>query len=214
MKTKLKIKNIFIGFVFMISACVNKPFFAIVDSPCSPPCWQNIIPGETTYEEMIQIVDKLPSVSKNGSMGNYRKPYSEIYAITFSDWQTAYIYIIEENVVAIIISDNLNITVKEALSMYGEPESMYIHRFQTGDIIGLQYNLLYPDIGLILSVHDEGLAIGPITIDPDDYIYEIYYLIPEEFVTFMNGFEIFNDPLVDFEFLSWEGYEVINFPPK
>lgn len=60
---------IIVGLV--IYAIISKPEpitypFLIGDEDCPPPCWMGIIPGETSYDEAISIVEKLPFVNDKG----------------------------------------------------------------------------------------------------------------------------------------------------
>jgi hypothetical protein len=37
----------------------------ITGDPCSPPCWHQLVPGESTEEEALEILQDLPFVDEN-----------------------------------------------------------------------------------------------------------------------------------------------------
>ncbi len=56
-----------VGIIININSCKesNNEFLIISDKNCGPPCWENIIPGETTKSEVVQLLMENPNVDPN-----------------------------------------------------------------------------------------------------------------------------------------------------
>lgn len=64
----MKLRNILIlvGLVFLIAACAPTPQLRsdrllqddsfVSDEPCAPPCWRGIVPGETNWNDALNII--------------------------------------------------------------------------------------------------------------------------------------------------------------
>ncbi|NTV84825.1 MAG: hypothetical protein HGA23_11090, partial [Bacteroidales bacterium] len=59
---------------------------AVLDSPCDAPCWQNITPGETQSEPLVELLEAVPDMEKSQIV---RLPkwnrYDEIVHFNFED---------------------------------------------------------------------------------------------------------------------------------
>lgn len=53
-------KIFFLLLMFFITACLRESlkFSVLVSSKCNLPCWNDIVPGETSQDEALQIIKK------------------------------------------------------------------------------------------------------------------------------------------------------------
>jgi len=120
---------------------------------CAPPCWQNIIPGETTEQEVLDIMAGLQDIDK-GSIFNRGFPwsgYSNIIRFSFDNNNypvSVSIYFIDGTVGLITMYENLGESISSAINILGEPKSVFIayqHYFIP--------TLFNDDIGVVILYH-------------------------------------------------------------
>ena len=107
-----------------LSACssVRSPFEELV---CSPPCWESIKPGETNKIELLDILMESAVVDSSSieEVGAQDIFDDSLVLALYSD-STARIYLLEDTVMLMSFSRNLDITFGEALQKFGTPDSV------------------------------------------------------------------------------------------
>ncbi|MBI4733107.1 MAG: hypothetical protein HY781_13470 [Chloroflexi bacterium] len=134
-------------------------------SVCPPPCWQNITPGLTSEEKMLEI---LPTIK-----------YIEPDSIYFTDlpWQgfdsqvgcaiddgrdiiSFQALFLDDRVAWMAFDGETGMTIDQAIQIFGEPEFITIVHFN--------------DLFVYISNPDKGIAFGYSTIGkPDTWLLEI-----------------------------------------
>lgn len=128
-------KRILIMFVLMLllascSMTAKKPSI-FSDKLCGKGCWNNIVVGKTTKEELLQIISSLPNVKPetivvsetNGPL--FDGDISFVFNLDPDNEKSAiYIsaFVIDQIVVFIIFQGDLGLTIKNATQEFGEPE--------------------------------------------------------------------------------------------
>lgn len=191
------------------SSCTfgEKPLRALIDSPCAPPCWQNIVPGRTTKTEVIQYVERIPEIDPQQSqwVGSWNV-YSDYFVIDFLNSKSkGAIGIIDDTVEFIGLYDDLHINIAQAITIYGDPESVVIETVDSGDIIFLGVRLLYPKQGLVLNFKDGDLQTAH--IQPGKEIEWVIFVDPMRFeTTLTEGSAIIEKEALQNNRFPWNGY--------
>ncbi len=134
----MKQKSKLVGLLFLMSllaACVYQPTptpvpqipddSLITQSPCAPPCWQGLTPGESTWSEATNFLMNNPLVK-----GNVEKPYDSAKGYHLWWWASETQDPLRANdidsdkndhITYISLSPNTNITIGEVIQVYGLP---------------------------------------------------------------------------------------------
>lgn len=92
---------------------------------CISPCWQNIYPGKTEQDEVIEILNHLEFVDQK-SITVRGEPWSifndAIYATFRSGKIKAEIYFINKKVSMMIFSGEIDLQISDAIDDFGEPK--------------------------------------------------------------------------------------------
>lgn len=138
---------------------------------CYPPCWYNIIPGETSSEEALEIIAALPFVIE------YK--IEEIEYSTKISWfnylddkiiSSGYVYC-ENNVVEVVANDGgfPVMTVRYLLKEYGPAEGIYTY-VSGVETMSLRVKLYYPKDGKIYTADGSYKSGGRRCLEKDSLI--------------------------------------------
>lgn len=116
---------------------------------CGIPCWQNIIPGETSLDEARTIIEEIEAVTivQDTDAG---------IAFTVTESDICCQVLVESGtttVNAIILQLAPNITLGQVIEMHGEPTFVSGEPYSSSEAI---FTLFYVDLGTIMNVHVEG----------------------------------------------------------
>lgn len=194
--------------VCVIPSCRANMYNLINNSPCSPPCWQDVTPGLTTAQEAEEALLENPALHnvRIGDISGFPSEYTIVADIDRKQGITVFIQ--DDIVEAIWISSlggDLNIRLSKIINIFGEPDSIFINRYVGHSSMGYQFNLLYPDAGTLVSVKDYGQK-GYIDLKGKDRVLDIIFMEKSEYMEFMI------ENVADYEWftpdrtLPWEGY--------
>jgi hypothetical protein len=117
-------------------------------STCEAPCWNGIAPGVTSREEALQILEGINAVyqtriSSDTADHEYSGLFERriIFEIQNNNLRSVHgtIFLFEDHVAAMIIDDNLNLSVSEAVELFGEPDYVLIINYW-GYVVGFLQN--------------------------------------------------------------------------
>jgi hypothetical protein len=180
---------------------------ALATSACKPPCWQGIIPGETSGSEVLAMLPTLPFVKANTIQDWHKQAAAQLDRN--SGASGVYIHNYEQKVKVIIINIRSKFTFAEAIEYYGEPEKVLAIE-QRRNTVYLSYFLIYPEIGLAVLSNT-----GPIrpekaqsAIRPDDVVDFVNFFNPIYFEQVFSDFSIARiDPdLFKSGLQDWQGF--------
>lgn len=220
--------------LFLLTACTPVELSILEDSHCSPPCWQKIIPGKTTVEELENVMPELPLKSP-GEMAYHRRydGYRNYYIGELNTGEELLIAMLEGTVSRIYFSGmkekyGLGITFEEAIETLGEPEFIYTlvgHGYR--NFFGIPLGL-HPVLYVIAISLDKGIWFTTgfplddnynmskldFTIRPDNEVMELEFFDPNQFEELANkgeySFGIFKyRELID-RMYPWAGYGELN----
>ncbi len=99
---------------------------------CDPPCWQGIVPGETSIKEALAILNEAPFVDNQSITRDSIYGFSDIERIswrsTLTEWDPYMplnnfrVKVPDETIHLILITLEYELTVQELFDRFGEPE--------------------------------------------------------------------------------------------
>ncbi len=126
---KYTVHKCFIILLIMVglASCIRTTteFPLITNTTCHPPCWQNIVPGKSTEQEVVGILNDNPIIDSN-SLAIKGEPWNSfsdvIYFKTKPNEDIGAIYFINDKVAMITISGILKFSFEQAIDNLGEPQ--------------------------------------------------------------------------------------------
>ncbi len=213
----------------MLSACNPQPDMSwFISSPCEAPCWFNVVPGETSKEEIVPILQTIPGIDPD-SIGNRGFPVEifddEIFDdYYFFDWHNhieGEIWLLDNRVSFIILTPktkgyvpkySLGLTVGDIIEKYGEPD--YVLRVrQLGPGPLPISDAMHPFVALIYT--EQGIAMEYDAyylpervrnlVTGDIKIFKLKYFFPGDFDRLLDigGFSYFDTRI---KLQPWHGY--------
>jgi hypothetical protein len=194
---KKKIISI-LSIMILLTGCQKRSNqFTFFENPvCSPPCWENIVPGVTTKQELLERISSLEFVDKSsvytdenpweGFQGRVGFSFNNEYkSISFHS------YLINDTVAAMVIQGDLNISLDQMIKYVGTPKNiLLVHH---GDLFVSLFDL------------DKGFSLGYDTIGrPDWWLSEIRPDIKVNMVIFLAP--QYYQTILDARFLSYQQY--------
>lgn len=149
--------------ILSISACKPSPS-PILQSPCEPPCWNNITPGITAKEEMLEILESSPVIKPDSIevRGSQWKIFSDIIRFQLISNGEVEIYTIDDIVILLNFYGELRITFGEAMDKIGEPKDLLVFQsFGPGFLFGEAMHTI-----VLVYNFEKGISYG----------YDAYYL--------------------------------------
>lgn len=199
------------GFLFLlvavvVAACQPPPVLRddgflqdtslLTGDPCEAPCWQGIIPGETSWRDAITMIEDNPEYT---DFETVQDDQSEAELINFNDGdgpQCCRIITDDgETVSAILTLLAPQMQLGDVIDKFGEPA------YVTGGDVSPDQTLLsvlFPDVPLVVYVFGAGTENGELT--PASEIIDAIYMDDagmEELVTATNLY-------------NWEGYVALS----
>lgn len=192
--------------VLLASACApvpqlrNEAYYhdtsLISGEPCFAPCWQNITPGVTTWDEANDILSNLSDVT-NLDRVRGRDTDEEVYNFHYQDGlQCCRIFSRDgETVASILVLVAPGMTVADVAEHYGEPQYL-----QANDVTDDQtfITLVFPDVPMLVYAFGAGTTNG--TLSAVSEVLGSVYLAPSEMGTFLNETALF----------VWNGYGALS----
>jgi len=119
---------IFISLIilFSISACNLKPFQLETDQDCSSPCWHHIVPGQTTKQEMLSILEQIPEVQAGSiwSKGESWNSFNDVARFSLSNKVDVEVYFYNNKVALMYFYGKTRVTIGDMINKVGEPENL------------------------------------------------------------------------------------------
>ncbi len=122
--------------LFLIVACTERPQASSIleKSNCELPCWNNIVAGQTTETDLLQILNSL-SIVDPGSIQNANQPWSvfdnKVYFAIYQDAATnqqskirGYSYSIDGIVSQLILCGEIHTSMGDIVDVIGDPENI------------------------------------------------------------------------------------------
>jgi hypothetical protein len=201
----------------VLFACVllpqNSTFF---DNPvCEPPCWETIMPGNTTREEALAVLSKITATNQS-VMDNHQSGagFDDKITFTIHKGQDPYvagwlyirndqIFVISFNFYAPYYAPYAGIRLDHAIQLFGEPESISLIQSSRMDLV----TLLNPEKGIALGYALNGDSrLDSASIEPAIWISGVMFFDPNQFQTISDSDIVLGGTFNPNNFHPWVGY--------
>jgi hypothetical protein len=136
----------------------------VLTSPCDPPCWYGIQPGQMTSLPVLSILMELPWVSGISERMSNWPVRDELVHLHWSFSRPApdaygFAYFDDDVCTAVSILAHGSLTIAGAFGRFGQPELMWMHTEKVDAREWIEITLLYPADGIVIEV-DVDLPAG------------------------------------------------------
>ena len=150
----------------------------LTGEPCEPPCWQGLVPGVSTEEEVLQYM-----ADSNYVGHHYRDPFAGSNTIWWQSTlagrsqRTYNAFGIRGGMLAgMVILLDYEFTLEELLIKYGDPEK-FRAQWESGSSANAEVTLYYPRLGIIPQ-----LVLRPSDgyheLQPESKVIRVWYFPP------------------------------------
>lgn len=182
--------------------------------PCQPPCWQNILPGESAAQDVEREVERLLAGGAAYSVRSSGENY-HIRTSSTSEGSHGIVYVLVDDGIVTSIRSNVafDYYANTLVEQVGEPEAIYrpggrgaCHGCEGEDPLGFATHLLYPSKGLwFMALPSQGC------ICPETRVTAFCYYAPmsledvmkDDYLTRLCGVQLHG---VREDLLEWSGF--------
>lgn len=129
--------------------------------PCAPPCWQGIIPGETTAEEALQILQSSPYVKKRSVEETGSRALGGIWVYWKASSGGVVIGLRDGLVHEIALNTPYRLTLGEVVEEFGPPEALVLYQAGLPEHPRWGISIYYPATGMEFAVEPAGSFRAP-----------------------------------------------------
>lgn len=170
----------------------------LTGNPCKAPCWYGLVPGESSFEDALSVVDTLPFIVSSDDIYSIKQYYSEtqiqeIYYFKCKEPKGAncvLLSFVEDTLVEIYLVTNFFITFSDVVGQIGAPDYLWAGPV-TPEIINCDVGLIWLQRQMSISysetARDSGRDLCAIIRDaghkpPKDLrVFNVSYVLPEVF---------------------------------
>jgi hypothetical protein len=180
--------------------------------PCRPPCWEGIIPGQTTADEAVTVLLSNPLVltatmapsplSPKDGIVTWSWRYQAGSSEAYYDLQTS-----SQKIVAVRVHFPTSLPFADMMQAYGEPSHIMAYASHGPDIgAGLAYELalVYQSDGFVIYTSGSGLP----ALDENTRFNQIVFFAPTNQGT-ADGLKLIGISLK--ELIPWRGFQDVTF---
>ncbi|MFC1996928.1 hypothetical protein ACFLXI_04895 [Chloroflexota bacterium] len=184
---------------------------------CSPPCWQNIYPGETTTWEAVSILERTQNV---GTITQWDERYGSKIGWDFRypvRESSGYIYFADDTVMAISLLTYGSLSVTDALDLFGEPDYFWMRYKETFERHWLEVILAYPTQGIFvrfdIKLSDETDQSFSVRMEANNPVGRVIYFDPMLYENLLDSRILFTEDqqTIRTRQQPWHGLEVISY---
>jgi hypothetical protein len=139
------------------SACNISEKTLVTSSSCELPCWNEIIPGETSKQEFSEIINVMPSMYENpiqlySTSGEFSDAIRfRVHINKFVRGPDVETIFFQEKVVKMDFFRNIGLTMKKTIEIYGIPDYVVVEYFHP-EVSAITFTIIYPTKGLLLNM--------------------------------------------------------------
>jgi len=195
----------------------------VLTSPCDPPCWYGIRPGEMTSLPVLNILMELPWVTGiRERMSNFpvrdelvhlawafKRPAPDAYGFAYFD---------DDVCTAVSILAHGSLTIAGAFGRFGEPELVWLHTDKADAREWVEVTLLYPADGIVVEVDVDlpaGGSVDSVEILDKTPVWRVTYFHPDRFHDLLDTEILINQTprARSGELTPWPGLGAIPYRP-
>jgi hypothetical protein len=211
----------------VIAACVGCGEPPQVDNslltgePCEPPCWQGLMPGESTEHDLAALLDASEQVDAGslrrestgcGEVTYWRNPETLSSFSPPSGWTSSYACTSDKVLKVVMEYLAYEVELQQLLDNYGAPDALRAQPAGIPERPYVEVNLYYPARGLMCQLE---LATEDEPLQPETRVVRAWYFEPTSLESLADpGSGV---PFPPAEFASdalqeWPGYGPIEVP--
>ena len=207
----------------IVAACyhLTRDPSTVLTSPCDPPCWYSIHPGEMTSVPVLSILMDLPwAVSIRERVRGYPRS-AELVHLEWKFTRPApdtygYAYFDEDTCTAVSILTYGSLTIADAFGRFGEPELMWMHTEKAEGHEWVEVTLLYSSVGIVVEVDFDFPAEGAsnyVEIREKTPVWRVTYFDPDRFQGLLDSEILINERPLNRpgDLVPWPGLGAIHY---
>jgi len=167
----------------LVGSVTREPSVVAPEVSCAPPCWNGIIPGESTYDDVVSAMSRVEGIDPETMTEGFVRDQAE-----YVSWSFAYpvpdsngrIFFLDGKVAAILIGTYGSVELEEVLAWLGPPSRWWTHCTTELDITWRQTVLLWPEQGHAVVIdRDPPCLSGEWTpVATNDRVAQVIYFEP------------------------------------
>jgi hypothetical protein len=174
--------------VVAVCACSREPVSVhrglLTGEPCAPPCWQGLIPGQSTEQELAALLD----ASEQVDPGSLRRESGGCGQLTYwrnretfaslsprSGWTSNYACTSRKVLKVVMEYLVYEVKLEQLLDNYGPPEALRAQPAGIPERPYVEVNLYYPARGLMCQLE---LADQDEPLQPETRVVRAWYFAP------------------------------------
>lgn len=201
---------------FLISGCnKNIAFVKTTNDSFQVPRWNEIIPGLTTKNEVIEQINKNPSLDQASIqiMRDNSLAYPDYIMLKSPERDYGYVMIsLLDDVVQEILINGFSVNLGELITNIGEPEKVLFHIWGTN----ISVYFIYPKFNIMLVHNSHIFNKAKINITQSIQIDYIFFLsnssmekiYQDNFSDYLSRFSSLTSLIIQ----SWNGYGIYQLP--
>jgi len=153
----------------------------LTGEPCEPPCWQGLVPGQSTaadaqhFLETSDLVDHVVEEAKQGYV-YWQSPVGGARRNPVSVYRTNSLRVGEDGVLEDIqVYLDYDFTLEQLLARYGPPDKLSAGPAGTPERAWIGVGLFYPERGMMLVLE---LPVSDPVLRPETKVVWAYYMPP------------------------------------
>jgi hypothetical protein len=182
MPTSKLVASFLAAAAWVIAACVGcgestrLDMSLLTGEPCEPPCWQGLVPGVSTLEEVDQVLTGSEYVAP-GSI--YKDWYGDILSVLWRPrWQSPADnrFVLRGNVLQHMkMYVEPEVTLGQVVDKWGPPDKFQAGRSLHPEPVYIAVDLFYRELGMMVELR---LPEDDRQLTPDEEIVRVHYFEP------------------------------------
>jgi hypothetical protein len=198
----------------MLSACQTTSSSAVFSDQCDAPCWRGIEPGETKFQDAVNLVKKFSDLdSEDIGISGPWNIFSDFIDFNLTNGENIRIYAIDDVVTLIDFYTPIGVTFQECIKVFGDPAYVVQYpklgagsSFFPSDARHIWFSAIDPKKGIVLTYDTE----NSFDLKESTTISNMSYFDIELFDNlYKNNLLINFDPLKEIpqsQLHAWKGY--------
>lgn len=207
----MKTQFFFQGYlVFIVGCSLLGPKSILDELVCEPPCWQSIIPGKTSRDEVKSLIYEMENIV-TGSIFDLSPDSSHYHnKIGFDIENNGELIDVEINFIGNIVSHivlylNLGVDIENAINVFGKPKMVYVNSYPTA-----RTYLINEELGVYYVTEKRSYISSNDELTPDTEVILITFFDNSVFTQWIEEGHFTDEWLKGEEFLArmypWNGY--------
>ncbi|MFH2102923.1 MAG: hypothetical protein ABIJ39_06160 [Chloroflexota bacterium] len=160
--------------------------------PCRLPCFLNLIPGESTYTDVVRALEELEIMEWCTIERD-----TDVYCFEYETIRHSLSFLCDQSEILRVIyfQPDSPIPVGDVISVYGTPSSLWFYSYEDLGYLGVMGRLYYDDDSTAFFLHDQSHIIYDLSPESLIEVVKIYSIDTYAEIHYMPELEV-----------EWRGY--------